>query len=548
METWIIILIATIVGAVISFLSTLLVMQKRQKKLSSKVDVLNMQLETSKASAEAEKEQWQRLLDETKENAEKTVQDIKAESQCRIEKEEEDAKERITEVKKEWAERLESYKTEAENRLTNVLAEKEKDFNEKLAEKEKDYNEKLADKERYSEELRQEQETRHKQALESQKDSFKQAMSDLSAKMKETTDGLLKQRQEEFASISSSSIGQIVNPLKETIDKMKKAMDDGVLKQTELGGELKTYVDTIRKQSEATRESAKELTNAFKYGSKVQGDWGEMVLERLLADQGLTEEVDFEVQSCVQDENGKTYRPDVILHFNDDRDIIIDSKVSLTAFMNFVNAENEDDRNKYLKDHIKSIKSHVTELSKKDYSSYIKPPKVKTDFVIMFVPHSGALWTAINNEPGLWRDAMEQNVFIADEQTLYAALRTIKLTWIQVKQAQNQEKVFKLADEMINRVESFLESYEAIGKSLQSAQDAFEKGQKKLAPDGHSIRTTCQQLIDLGAKAKKKISKGKKEPYPSISKSDSPALGSAGIIDAESEEITDVDALVSKEI
>ena len=143
---------------------------------------------------------------------------------------------------------------------------------------------------------------------------------------------------------------------------------------------------------------------------------------------------------------------------------------------------------------------------------------------------------------------MEQNVFIADEQTLYAALRTIKLTWIQVKQAQNQEKVFKLADDMINRVEAFLEFYEAIGTSLKSAQDAFEKGQKKLAPDGHSIRTTCQQLIDLGAKAKKKNSKGKKEPYPSISKSDSPALGSAGIIDAESEEITDVDALVSKEI
>jgi DNA recombination protein RmuC len=168
--------------------------------------------------------------------------------------------------------------------------------------------------------------------------------------------------------------------------------------------------------------------------------------------------------------------------------------------MDYVNAENDDARQEALKLHIDSIQKHVKELSKKDYSSYIQAPKQKMDYVIMFVPHTGALWTALNAQPDLWRKAMEQNVFIADEQTLFAALRMINLTWTQIKQAENHKEVYKLANEMIKRVGMFLKNYDAVGKALKNARDAYEDGEKKLLDKGQSIVVTCNQLEALGAK------------------------------------------------
>ena len=176
------------------------------------------------------------------------------------------------------------------------------------------------------------------------------------------------------------------------------------------------------------------------------------------------------------------------------------SKVSLTAYIDYVNAQTEEDRQKYLKAHVDSIQKHVRELSAKDYSSYIQPPKVKMDYVIMFIPHSGALWTAVNLQPDLWRKAMEQNVFIADEQTLFAALRIINLTWTQIAQAQNHEKVYALADEMLERVGMFMKKYHEIGKALENAARAYEEGEKKLLPKGQSILNTCAKLERLGAR------------------------------------------------
>ena len=190
----------------------------------------------------------------------------------------------------------------------------------------------------------------------------------------------------------------------------------------------------------------------------------------------------------------------MILHLDKQREVIIDSKVSLTAFMDYANAENEEDRDRFLKAHVDSINKHVKELSTKDYSSYIKAPKVKMDYVIMFVPHTGALWTALNAQPDLWRKAMDKNVFIADEQSLFAALRIINLTWTQIAQAQNQEEVFRLANEILDRVGQFMKKYQAIGKALSNATEAYNDGEKKLQPSGQSILQSCGKLIKVGAK------------------------------------------------
>lgn len=344
--------------------------------------------------------------------------------------------------------------------------------------------------------------------LDAQQAKFDETIAKVTAQMKSATEDILKRRQEEFATSSNTSIGQIVNPLKETIDRMKEAMQENTIRQTSISSEIKTQAENMMRQSAAAKESADELTRVFRHAGRVQGNWGEIVLNELLESQGLTENVHYELQSSIRDASGDVVRndndhgmrPDVILHLDQKREVIIDSKVSLTAFMDYVNAEDENERQKYLRAHVESIQKHVKELAAKDYSSYVKPPKVKMDYVIMFVPNTGALWAALGAQPDLWRNAMEKNVYIADEQTLFAALRIINMTWTQIAQAQNHEKVYALANELMDRVGQFMDRYKAIGKALENAGKAYEAADKKLQPTGQSIIQTCAKLQKLGAK------------------------------------------------
>lgn len=387
--------------------------------------------------------------------------------------------------------------TSMESALSVRLAEQKQTEEKRLAEQKANYEETIANL----------KESFNAQNAEL-KARFNETIEKVTAQVKTATDTMLKERQKEFAENSNQSLGQIVNPLRETIDKMKKAMEENTEKQTSMSGEMRANIEHMMRQSMEAKKSADELTRVFKHGTKVQGDWGETVLDELLQSQGLTKGIHYDTQAVIKDATGKTVRseegsimrPDVILHLDQRRELIIDSKVSLTAFIDYVNADNEDDRQHYLKSHIDSLQKHVKELSAKDYSSYIQAPKVKMDYVIMFVPHTGALWTALNAQPDLWRRAMEKNVFIADEQTLFAALRIINLTWTQIVQAQNHEKVFALANEMLNRVGQFWNEYEAMGKALEKAAKAYEDGKKKITDGGQSINTTANQLIKLGAK------------------------------------------------
>ena len=407
---------------------------------------------------------------------------------------------------------LEEAKADSERRLAQSKSETEAHFEKLLKEKEKSSADALSA-----------QEKRHSEAIAAQQARFDETLEKVSAQMKSATDEMLKQRQKEFAESSNTNLGQIVTPLRETIEKMKETMHNSTLKQTEMSSEMKANLENMMRHSEAAKQSADELARVFKHRSKVQGDWGERVLDELLESQGLTRGRHYDIQTTIRDASGNTVksdsgsimRPDVVLHLDNNREIIIDSKVSLTAFMDYVNAETEEERQQFLKAHVDSVQKHVKELSTKDYSSYIQPPKVKMDYVIMFVPHTGALWSALNAQPDLWRKAMESNVFIADEQTLFAALRIVSLTWRQIAQAENHEKVYALANEIIERVAMFMEKYNAIGKAIDNAAAAFEDGKKKLVPGGQSILNSCAKLEKLGAK------QSKKHPLPQIGDAES---------------------------
>ncbi len=352
----------------------------------------------------------------------------------------------------------------------------------------------------------------HKEAMDALQKRFDETVAKVSAQLRSETGEMLKARQKEFSEASGQSLGQIVNPLKENIAELRKAMEASSKEQADRNGEMRERIRSLMEHSDAARRSADELAAAFKHGSKVQGDWGETILEELLSSQGLTRGVHYDTQAVICDSDGKPVhtdsggilRPDVILHLDGRREVIIDSKVSLTAYVDYVNAEDEASRQAHLKDHIDSLWKHVKELSAKDYSSYVLPPKVSAGYVIMFVPNVGALLTALDARPDMWRKAADMNVYIADEQSLYGALKIVDMTWTQLAQARDHEKVYELANEMIDRVGQFMERYESVGRALDRARTEYEAGMRKLSPQGQSIINTSGKLLKLGARNSEK--------------------------------------------
>lgn len=392
-----------------------------------------------------------------------------------------DAAKQLQTAKEEAAKALEDYKAEVLKRHNTVVDELKQNHQQLLAE----------------------QDRRHSSDTEALEKRFAETVKALREQVENTTNTMLKQRQDEFSDSSAKNIDSIVKPLKETIEKMKEEMSKNTTTQTNMSAEIKTNMEHMIRQSIEAQKCAEELTRAFKHESKTQGDWGEVVLSNLLQKQGFTEGKDFEVQYVMRDADGQTIRPDegnslrpdVLLHLDDKRDVIIDSKVSMTAYIDYANAEEEAARRHFLKEHIASLKSHVDDLSSKNYTQYQTNPHL--DFVIMFVPHVPALREALNAEPTLWQDAMEKKVFIADEQTLYAALRIIRITWTHIDQEENHMRLFELAQEMLNRTGMFLKEYDKIGRNLQDALGAFENGKKKLLPGGVSIGTTANKILQL---------------------------------------------------
>ncbi len=542
---------ALIVGCIIGWLAQ----KSRQQALITKNEMLTKQADETKDEAQrqlaAVKEEAERRLESAKAEAQQNMNNAKAEAQQQLDIAKREASERLEATKAEAQQQLEATKKEASEQLAKTKAEAQqqleatkKEASEQLAKTKAEAQQQLETlKKEASEQLeatkkeasdllaktKAEAEAQQQKALaekdaawndimKGQEQRFNETMSRMSEQMKNATADMLKDRQKEFADSSNQQLGQIVNPLRETIDKMKQTMADTTLKQTEMSSVLKDNIERSMQQAMAAKKSAEELANALKHGSKVQGDWGEAVLDELLTSQGLVRGIHYDTQAVIRDaqgntvhtDDGATLRPDVILHLDQRREVIIDSKVSLTAFLDYANADNEADRQRFLKTHIDSLQKHVKELSTKDYSAYVQPPKVRMDYVIMFVPHTGALWTALNAQPDLWRKAMEQNVFIADEQTLFAALRIISLTWTQIRQAENHEQVYRLANEMLDRVGQFMKKYTAIGKALKTATTAYDDAERKLQPSGQSILQTCAKLQKLGAK------QSDKNPLPQL--------------------------------
>lgn len=422
----------------------------------------------------------------------------------------EDAKNSAAESLKSLEESHQKILTEKTKSFDAMLADRERTHSEAIAQRERTHAEALAKQERTHTETLARQEVHSREALAELQVRFDETVAKMKAELENATAEMLKRRQSEFETSSREGVSKILEPLNVSIREMRQAVADNTVKHSEFGGKLAENIRLVMEHSDAARKSADRLADALRGGGKIQGDWGEKVLTELLESQGLTEGIHFDTQPTLRDaagnavrsENDRLLRPDVILHLDRERDVVIDAKVSLSAFMDYKEAESDEAREAALRNHVASVENHVKELARKDYSSYIGTGRTRMDYVIMFVPNTTALYAATLQKPDLWRKAMEKGVYIADEQTLYAALRIIDMTWRQIAQAENHEKVYSLANEMLDRVNMFMEKFVALGKKLDDAHKSYGDAMAKISDSGQSIPVTCRKLIKLGATVK----------------------------------------------
>lgn len=320
---------------------------------------------------------------------------------------------------------------------------------------------------------------------------------------------LLERNAEKLKSENTDSIGQITQPLKEAIGEMRRELTQN--RETSAANSA-TFQEQLRQMLESNErvgEKAANLAQALRGDNKAQGNWGEVILGNLLSCQGLREGIDYDLQTRLRDDlgqdlknidTGASMQPDAILHYPHEQDVIIDAKVSLKAYDDYVNAQSEEERTAALAAHVRSIRDQYQRLSKKDYSSYVQAPRKSIDFVVMFVPNESALQLALTADSKLWYDAFDHKVLIAGELNLMAILRIIQIVWRQYQQAENQQRVFHIAEELLDRLGDFLKRYQKLGDALRNSLKAYEDAEKKVFSGRQSVVRKGNELKALGAK------------------------------------------------
>lgn len=342
----------------------------------------------------------------------------------------------------------------------------------------------------------------HEERFAEQLRTAKEQMTNMARQLLEQNASRLKER-------NSEEMGHITQPIKDAIGEVRKAISESMKDAADHSASFREQIRLMVESNQKIGEKAESLANVLRRDNKVAGNMGEIILGDLLASQGLTEGIHYEVQARLRDEagrpiknddTGREMQPDVILHYPQGQDAIIDAKVSLVAYERYVNAETPEERERYLQEHIRSVRSHVSELARKDYSKYVKAPREAIDFVIMFVPFESSLQLALANDPTLWREAFERKVFVTGEQNLLGILHIIHIAWVQNQQAENQEKVFGLAEQLLDRLGDFIKRYNDLGDAIEKVKKQYDFADNKLASGAQSVVKKGRELVDLGAK------------------------------------------------
>lgn len=320
---------------------------------------------------------------------------------------------------------------------------------------------------------------------------------------------VLKRNSESLKEANSEQIDALLRPLKENIESFKKTISEGYVKETSSRKLLEVQIERLVKLNETIGEEARNLTSALKGNSKVQGDWGEMILETLLENAGLERGINFETQltrdsggNVLKNDEGKLLRPDVLIKLPDNHSIIVDSKVSLTAFVDYCNAEDENVRIVAGKKHLQSVYAHIDELYAKMYQNNLKGA---ADYVMMFIPNESAYIAAVQLDINLWKYAYERGVIIVSPTHLFSVMSIVSQLWRQDKQNRNAMLIAERGGKLYDKLVLFMDSFEKVGKSIDDAMTSYNKSFNQLRTGKGNVLRQAEDMKNLGAKASKSL-------------------------------------------
>ena len=347
--------------------------------------------------------------------------------------------------------------------------------------------------------------------MEVQKQEVQRIRQEMNNEFKVLANEILQEKSKSFSEMNRERLSEILNPLKERLEGFKKTVEETYNSEARERFSLKEQIKELVERSETIGVEAKQLTQALRGDSKIQGDWGEMILESILEKSGLEKGREYFVQETLRDEGGHTVqsadgrkmRPDVIIRYpgGDDRQMVIDSKVSLTAYVNYVNAENPDDANAALKQHLASVRKHIDELAGKSYQDYVG----KGDHVMMFIPNEAAYLAAMEADHALWQYAYEKRVLLLSPTNLIAALKLVADLWQRDKQTRHAIDIAEEGGKLYDKFAGFVEDMEKIGKALGSANTTYGEAMKKLKTGSGNLIGRVEKLKGMGVKAKKNL-------------------------------------------
>lgn len=429
--------------------------------LRQKIIVLEEKIELTKESYES-------LIDNLKDSMSKLEEDLIAKDDI--------FEEKIELLEANFGETLAFERTRAnleKESLSNSFSDKKEQMRNEFAIKEENLKEKI-------------------ELLESSKDRLKVEFENLANRLFEQN-----------AKKSSDNLTQMLTPFKEQLSTFGKRVNDIYNEETKQRTSLLTEIKNLKDLNNQISQDAINLTKALKGENKTQGDWGELILTKILEQTGLREGIEYTTQGSYTDIDGKRLRPDVIVHLPQEKDIVIDSKVSLTAYLRYTEADSEVERELATKELIKSIYAHIKGLSVKSYENI---DAVKTlDFVLMFVPIEGAFMLAASEDNKLFKTAFENNIMLVSPSTLFATLRTVENIWRYEHQNENALIISKKAADLYDKFAGFVTDIEAIGLNINRTQKAYDDAMNKLTLGKGNLLRRSEEFIELGVKAKKKI-------------------------------------------
>lgn len=341
------------------------------------------------------------------------------------------------------------------------------------------------------------------QLLDSQKEEIVKIQEEAKLQFENLANKILEEKTLKFTEQNQQNLKNILNPLQEKITDFEKKVENTHKESIDYHAALRQQILGLKEMNLQMSKETLNLTKALKGDSKIQGNWGELVLERVLEKSGLEKGREYEIQKSFTTEEGNRVQPDVIINLPDGKKMIVDSKVSLTAYEKYINEEDDEQKNSFLKEHVNSLKRHVEQLGSKNYQHLYQMES--PDFVLLFIPIEPAFAIALNEDTQLYNKAFERNIVIVTPSTLLATLRTIDSMWTNQKQQENAYEIAKQAGALYDKFDGFVTDLVKIGKKMDEAKTEYEGAMNKLVDGKGNLITSVQKLKIMGAKAKKSL-------------------------------------------